>query len=364
MEILWLTARDFTNDLAKSTEIGVAEGLVARGHQVSIISPGELFSETVGHHGIKRWNFPGLKTISGARKINNLLKNNNGVLKGIDLILVDWRYVLPLRGFLTFTNTPWCLIDRGPPADIGFLKLLQKRYWRRAWEIADLHAIGGFTVSCAHTKFVRERNGVGLRISEIPAGSSRNKFLGKKTDPSDLLEIVYVGRLDKRRGVGEILRLSEILESSKFSYRINIYGSGDDVFRFKKYSRENEKLYFNGVVGRNEIPEILARSHIGIMPMPDITVWRISSPLKLAEYLAAGLMVIGPMHPGNHGDIVSKSIRLSEQRDWPITAVEEIRRAIDEGWGEIIEDSLQVSSDLSWETITTDLDNRILEFLS
>ena len=29
------------------------------------------------------------------------------------------------------------------------------------------------------------------------------------------------------------------------------------------------------------------------MPMPDIPVWRISSTLKLAEYLASGLGIIG-----------------------------------------------------------------------
>ena len=116
-------------------------------------------------------------------------------------------------------------------------------------------------------------------------------------------------------------------------------------------------------MGRDEIPEILARSHIGIMPMPDITVWRISSPLKLAEYLAAGLLIIGPKHSGNHGDIMSKSMCLSEQRDWPKTAMEEIRRVNHEGWGDVIEDSLQVSSDLSWESITDDLEKIILAFL-
>ena len=36
--------------------------------------------------------------------------------------------------------------------------------------------------------------------------------------------------------------------------------------------------------------------------MPDEEIWRISSPLKLAEYAAAGLLTIGPDHIGNRFD--------------------------------------------------------------
>jgi len=359
MRVLWITARDFSKDLAKSTEIGIAKSLSGRGHDVTIISPGTLSLEKIAHHRIERIRFPGLNTISGARNIRKLLKTKNEEIGQRDLLMVDWRYVPSLVGFLEETDTPWCIVDRGPPADSGILKVLQKRFWSRSWEIADRFATGGLTVSKEHTEFVRGRNRVNLRIFEIPAGSERNKNLEEKADPKDCLRVVYAGRVDKRRGVEEIFRLSELLETSGIKFRIDIFGEGDQSAKFEKYGEGRVHFNFHGKLENGPITEILARCHVGIMPMPDITVWRISSPLKLAEYLAAGLMVVGPKHTGNDIDGGSGSIRLSEGKEWPENAIMEIGNGINHGWEEVVDDSLESAKSLYWEKIVSDLEEEI-----
>ena len=49
-----------------------------------------------------------------------------------------------------------------------------------------------------------------------------------------------------------------------------------------------------------------------LLPMPPGPVWSTSSPLKLAEYAAAGLAVVGVNHPGH---------LLPESREWMISAL-------------------------------------------
>ena len=57
-------------------------------------------------------------------------------------------------------------------------------------------------------------------------------------------------------------------------------------------------------------------------------IWKIASPLKLSEYLAAGLAIIGPSHQGNRlsGDEIWDL--LSEDRDWPLQSIDKIRKHI------------------------------------
>ena len=39
---------------------------------------------------------------------------------------------------------------------------------------------------------------------------------------------------------------------------------------------------------------------IGLLPMPNLPVWTISSPLKRSEYISSGLLVVGIDHDGHH----------------------------------------------------------------
>ena len=45
---------------------------------------------------------------------------------------------------------------------------------------------------------------------------------------------------------------------------------------------------------------MLQEYHIGLLPMPNLPVWNISSPLKRSEYISSGLLVIGINHSGHH----------------------------------------------------------------
>jgi glycosyltransferase involved in cell wall biosynthesis len=45
-------------------------------------------------------------------------------------------------------------------------------------------------------------------------------------------------------------------------------------------------------VPHNKIPDLLAQAHVGVLPFPDEEKFRVSSPIKLFEYMASGLAVL------------------------------------------------------------------------
>jgi glycosyltransferase involved in cell wall biosynthesis len=352
MQLMWISGRNLSADLAATTEINLCREISGMGIEVTLVSPGKIDSNNFKHKVVKGINFPGLKTISGARNIRNNLRNGGLFLPTEGSLLVDWRYVKSLKKELIQFSGEWSIIDRGPPTYQGLFNRLQKKYWFDAWKIANKHAKLGFVVSKQHKQFVMERTGVEIDTRVVPAGTIKNPYSLKKCFPGELLKIVYIGRVDRRRGVEGVIPLSRNLEDQGMKHNIKIIGKGDFGDEISKASKMNENIEYFESLSRTEIPKILAESHIGIMPMPDIPVWRIASPIKLAEYLSAGLAVIGPSHLGNQLNGGEEWDLLSEN-DWIVESSELIKGAISDDWGRIVSSSVLSSKELMWEGIST-----------
>jgi glycosyltransferase involved in cell wall biosynthesis len=324
-----------------------------------LISPGTLNDCNFEHKEISDFRIPGLTSISGAFVASSILGEVEA--SDFDIILVDWRYVYLMRKSLRNIGLPWAIIDRGPPVRKGFFNRFQKWFWSRGWETADKHSVGGFVVSEKHRDFVIGLIGYKGEINVVPAGSIKNDYLAKKGDPRDLLRLAYAGQLDARRGVEKIFELSDVLTLEGIAHKIHVCGNGDSVNIFEKKGNNYESLIIEGKIPHEEVLQILSKCHVGIMPMPDIPVWRISSTLKLAEYLASGLLIIGPDHPGNK----TKGMGLCSisQEDWVDGCLPILKEGMGGDWDEIVNSSLELSQNLSWKSIAEKLGRDLEELL-
>ena len=336
-------------DLASSTEHSLCSGLCDLGFEVTLVSPGRVEDSNYSHYQINDLRFPGLSSISGSVKANRIVKKLG--IEKFDFLIVDWRYIFSIANFLGDFPIPWMIIDRGPPAKKGPLNRLQKIQWKRAWKMAGRGARGGFVVSEKHRDFVMGLTGVKDGVEIIPAGSSRNRFPLEKGNPEKLLNLCYIGQIDRRRGIGKIIELSHCLRERGVDHIIDICGKGDFEKDLSIKSKEIREIKFHGVKKQNEVFHLLSKSHVGIMPMPDIPVWRVASPLKLANYLASGLAVIGPDHPGNRSSKQGKW-NLLKTSDWAGECAESLSVEIQNGWDGIVSSALRESESLSWDSIT------------
>lgn len=359
MEILWISGRNLGTDLADSTEIGLIDCINKTENDVLLLSPGKKEDMGESHLSVKIINMPGLITISGSfdikKKIKQIIQKRN-----FDIIIIDWRYVSLLQKTLIGINIPWFMIDRGPPAKQNWKLRFQKNMWRRSWEIAKKHAMNGIVVSSMHNEFIKKYARVEMENIVVKSGSSYANGSIKKVTSDTILEVVYIGQVDKRRDIRSLLRFKEELEKNYVQNNFTVVGKGDYFLSLKEEIKYMDRIKLHYHEGREKIGEILAGSHIGVLPMPKSPIWEIASPIKLVEYSRFGLITVGPKHSGNQWEDRQPEQRcwefLSENVDWWVEAVEKIKQAVDqEKWGEYSEAAIIDSEDRTWDRISAEM---------
>ena len=365
MNINWFSGRRIGVDLASSTEIGLCRELERAGNNVHLISPGMKNSEGITKHTVvEQSRFPGLQTISLGRKIKKLILEENEYITRADVCIVDWRLVPSLWKCLKKMGATWFIIDRGPPVYSGFLTELQKIQWKKAWKLANEHANAGFVVSRKHEEFVRKRVETELQIIDLPAGIDISHFESGSKIPGDELVLIYSGRIDSNRGISQMLKLRDYSEKIGKGISIRIMGEGNEVEEIRRVSEIDKSVVFLGKLGRKDVVKELEKSHVGILPMPETPVWRTSSPLKLVEYIAAGLLVIGPKHSGNSTTGDHNWELLSEDDEWVEECCDMINSVLSRNkWGDYSMEARGFAKSHEWSKIAKKMEEAIINSL-
>ncbi|MBZ0272638.1 glycosyltransferase [bacterium] len=111
-------------------------------------------------------------------------------------------------------------------------------------------------------------------------------------------DIAYVGALDAHKGVISIIRA---LARMPGDTRLKIFGQGERVAPLAEAARNlgvGSRVIFEGFVPPGELPERLASCRVGAVPFVDVFFNRyVSSPMKVFDYLAAGVIPVVPDLP-------------------------------------------------------------------
>ncbi len=113
-----------------------------------------------------------------------------------------------------------------------------------------------------------------------------------------VFNLIYVGGLAKIRGISEIVRALEYVDSDK-NFRLILCGSFSSI-EYEKEVRSLKgfgKTEYLGFVKHEKIPVILKSVDAGIVCLHPIINYISSLPIKLFEYMAAGLPVIASNFP-------------------------------------------------------------------
>lgn len=108
--------------------------------------------------------------------------------------------------------------------------------------------------------------------------------------------IAYIGGLTSARGLREVLAAVEMLGDE---VRLNIAGRFDnwDFERRMLAQKGWRKVLFHGYAGRDEVARILADSRVGLLTLHPDPSYMVALPVKLFEYMAAGIPVVASGFP-------------------------------------------------------------------
>ena len=304
MRLLWVAPIEFGKTIHQVGELGTAAALSRKSWEIDFLSiewrgDSSAFLNKLGFgsHVVRRSTIPGLGGLSFNRSIKRALPRI--VQKGnYDAILVEWPGALGvLRGLkkmnqLGIKCPPFLFEDRSPPASGTILGLLQWIHYDMSWKHVARMADSIEVLVPGLESFVRNRFGDLPKMVHCPSGVDVNRFVPEFTKLESKIRVVYHGRLDSNRGLERIEEFGKRIIELGYDIEITIFGRGPLARKFQKMSNRLNWLNFLGEVDFDEVPSIIAKNHLGILPLPDRLPWNVGSPLKLMEYASSGLPIL------------------------------------------------------------------------
>ena len=112
---------------------------------------------------------------------------------------------------------------------------------------------------------------------------------------NDASVFVYHGVMTVDRGLLTLVEAFAQVHAQEPATSLLLLGGGPAVFALRERVAAlgiTGSVVFVPPVRRQLVPAYLAAADIGVIPLPDLLEWRISSPLKMFEYLSAGRSII------------------------------------------------------------------------
>jgi glycosyltransferase involved in cell wall biosynthesis len=112
-------------------------------------------------------------------------------------------------------------------------------------------------------------------------------------DEGEPVHIIYIGVLSYERNIIEFCQAVEQANAEGMTFRVSLIGSGTARHDLEELAaRTAGRVQVVPPVPHSEVPGLLAQAHVGVLPFPDEEKFRVSSPIKLFEYMASGLAVL------------------------------------------------------------------------
>ncbi|HKS35226.1 MAG TPA: glycosyltransferase family 4 protein [Enterobacteriaceae bacterium] len=196
----------------------------------------------------------------------------------------------------------------------------------------------------------------GDRVHVVANGVNLQRFSGLTRREATIPTVGFLGTLKPWHGVQTLTAAFALLHQRGRRVRLSIVGDGPEYATIHRWLEERGLLdatHFAGAVSPDAVPVLLAEMDIGVAPYPQMAGFYFS-PLKIYEYMAAGVAVIAS-HTGHLAEVVSDECTgLLVPPDDPQVLCEAIERLLDD---DALRQRLgsagrqQVASEHSWDRV-------------
>lgn len=109
----------------------------------------------------------------------------------------------------------------------------------------------------------------------------------------DPIHVMYIGVVNYERNLMALCQAVEWANLEGMKFNLTVTGDGTEWEDLERFAAESDgKIRIKRPIPHDKIPELLTNAHIGAIPFPDEQKFRVGSPVKLFEYLAAGLPIL------------------------------------------------------------------------
>lgn len=130
-----------------------------------------------------------------------------------------------------------------------------------------------------------------ISIKNYPILSYFSDTEGKDGDNKEYFKLVYTGALSVNRGIFEMIQSLEYIEKP---LKLNLYGNfeSDEIEKKTHNLKGFEKVEYFGWIEHENVVKLLGKYNAGLVCLHPIENYKKALPVKLFEYMAAGIPVI------------------------------------------------------------------------
>ncbi|HEX9311875.1 MAG TPA: glycosyltransferase, partial [Actinomycetota bacterium] len=228
---------------------------------------------------------------------------------GADVIVTDFALLPPIlwwrnRRRRAGREAPAIVLDlRTPPVEAGGVRTWVQR--RRFAATLRLFARRAEAVTAITEGFRDEVARLArLDARTIPVWGSGCSWCDRPAQPGppaprrreveDRFVVIYHGSISRGRGLIEAVEALPILAAEAPDLTLALLGTGAALGELRRLAARlgvEDRVAFLDPVPHDRVREVLEGADLGLVPLPRRWEWELSSPLKLVEYLCAGLPV-------------------------------------------------------------------------
>lgn len=132
------------------------------------------------------------------------------------------------------------------------------------------------------------------------------KYLSSLKNP----KFIYIGIIDKRRKLDILIYAMKIVTETIKNAHLLMVGKGTAIENLKKITIKlnlEKNITFIGLVPYKKVPDYISNTHIALCPLPPNYCYKLSTPLKLFEYMSCSRPVIANKEIPTHLKTIKES---------------------------------------------------------
>lgn len=207
-----------------------------------------------------------------------------------------WLLALRLFG----SNRPRLVMDTRDMPDINdSLKFrLRMAWYRLTIRLVERFADGQTAITPEMAKLVR------IPPEQLwgiwPSGVDAERFIATSKArhwpyEGEAIRLIYIGVFTAKRNLLPLCRAISMANAEGMSFTFSLYGGGPQKPDMASVAAgSGGAVRVENPVPHEEIPHLLSLYHVGVTSLPDVddAKYEASSPIKLFEYMAAGLPIL------------------------------------------------------------------------
>jgi glycosyltransferase involved in cell wall biosynthesis len=149
-------------------------------------------------------------------------------------------------------------------------------------------------VSSGVARWLLDQGAASDRVTVVGNGVDLSRFRPARRGPGDAVTAGFVGTLKPWHGLGVLLEAARLVRAAGVPLHLLVVGDGPErtaLARDLQAAGLADCSELTGAVSPENVPALLARMDIAVAPYPELPDFYFS-PLKVAEYMAAGLAVV------------------------------------------------------------------------